>query len=152
MAYYWEDLEVGFVDHFGPIMVDREDVLAFAKRYDPQPFHLDDAAAAHTHFGKLAASGWHSCAMMMAAMVERWQQVPGWQEKSLGAMGIDELRWRRPVYPGDTLQGRSELIEKIESRSRPEMGIIKWQTRLFNQDDVEVLSLISIGMQMRRPV
>ncbi len=152
MSYYWEDLEVGFTDYFGPIAVDREEVLAFAKRFDPQPFHLDDAAAAQTHFGQLAASGWHTCAMMMAAMVERWQQVPGWQEHSLGAMGIDELRWRRPVHPGDMLRGRSELVEKIASRSRPDMGIIKWRTQLFNQDNVEVLSLISIGMQKRRPV
>lgn len=139
-------------DRFGPIHVDREEVLDFARRYDPQPFHLDDAAAAQTHFGRLAASGWHTCAMMMAAMVERWQQVPGWQAQSLGAMGIDELRWRRPVFPGDTLRGTSELIAKLERRSRRDMGILKWQTRLVNQDDVEVLSLISIAMQRRRPV
>ena len=150
-TYYWEDLELGFTDAFGPIAVDRDEVLAFASRYDPQPFHLDDAAAAQTHFGKLAASGWHTCAMMMGAMVERWQQVPGWQEQALGAMGIDELRWRHPVFPGDTLRGTHELIEKIASRSRHQMGIIKWRTKLFNQDDVEVLSLISIVMQKRRP-
>jgi acyl dehydratase len=144
-------MEIGFTDAFGPIAVDREDVLSFARRYDPQPFHLDEEAAARTHFGHLAASGWHTCAMMMAAMVERWQQVPGWQEHSLGAMGIDELRWRRPVYPGDILRGTSELIAKIESRSRAEMGIIKWHTQLFNQDGIEVLSLVSIGMQKRRP-
>jgi len=150
-TYYWEDLEVGFTDAFGPITVNREEVLAFAHRYDPQPFHLDEEAAAQTHFGRLAASGWHTCAMMMGAMVERWQQVPGWQEQSLGAMGIDELRWRHPVFPGDVLRGTHELIEKIASRSRREMGIIKWRTKLFNQDDKEVLSLISIVMQKRRP-
>lgn len=151
MSYYWEDLDLGFTETFGPIEVDREEVLAFAGRYDPQPFHLDEEAAAQTHFGRLAASGWHSCAMMMAAMVERWQATPGWQESSLGAMGIDELRWRRPVFPGDTLRGTSELIEKIESRSRPEMGIVKWRTRLVNQHDEEVLSLVSIAMRKRRP-
>jgi len=151
MSWYWEDMEVGMTDRFGPIHVEREEVLDFARRFDPQPFHLDDAAAAATHFGRLAASGWHSCSMMMAAMVERWQQVPGWQEQSLGAMGVDELRWRRPVFPGDTLRGESLLAEKIESRSRPEMGILKWRTRLFNQDEKEVLSLISIVMQRRRP-
>jgi acyl dehydratase len=152
MAYYWEDLAIGFTDSFGPIAVDREEVLAFAQRYDPQPFHLDDDAAAQTHFGRLAASGWHTCAMMMAALVERWQQLPGRQEHLLGAMGIDELRWRHPVHPGDILRGTIELVEKIESRSRPEMGILKWRTRLINQDDAEVLSLISIVMQKRRPV
>jgi len=150
-SYYWEDLEIGLIDTFGPIAVDREEVLAFARRYDPQPFHLDDAAAAQTHFGRVAASGWHSCAMMMSAMVERWQQMAGWQEQTLGAMGVDELRWRHPVFPGDTLRGTSELIDKIASRSRREMGIIKWRTKLFNQDDKEVLSLVSIVMQRRRP-
>ena len=89
--------------------------------------------------------------MMMAAMVKHWQAVPGWQEASLGAIGIDELRWKRPVFPGDRLRGTSEVIEKIESRSRPEMGITKFRTRLFNQDDEEVLSLISIAMRKRRP-
>ncbi|BAK66392.1 MaoC-like dehydratase [Sphingobium sp. SYK-6] len=151
MSYYWEDLEPGISDSFGPFTVDREEVIAFARRYDPQPFHLDEDAAAQTHFGRLAASGWHTCAMMMAAMVERWQAVPGWQEQSLGAMGIDELRWKRPVFPGDVLRGSSELIEKIASRSRPEMGILKWQTRIVNQHDEDVLSLISIAMQKRRP-
>jgi acyl dehydratase len=151
-TYYWEDLAIGFTGDFGPIPVDREEVLAFARRYDPQPFHLDDDAAAQTHFGKLAASGWHTCAMMMAGLVERWQQMPGWQEQSLGAIGIDELRWRHPVFPGDILRGTQELIEKSASRSRREMGIIKWRTRLFNQDDKEVLSLISIVMQRRRPL
>ncbi len=151
MTYYWEDLAVGFTDQFGPFDVDRDEVLAFAGRYDPQPFHLDEDAAAQTHFGRLAASGWHTCSMMMAAMVAKWQATPGWQEASLGAIGIDELRWKRPVFPGDRLRGTSEVIEKIESRSRPEMGIMKFRTRLFNQDDEEVLSLISIAMRKRRP-
>jgi len=151
MSYYWEDIDLGFTETFGPIAVDREEVLAFARRYDPQPFHLDEQAAAQTHFGRLAASGWHTCAMMMGAMVEHWQATPGWQESSLGTMGIDELRWRHPVFPGDTLRGTSELIEKIESRSRPEMGIVKWRTRLLNQHDEEVLSLVSTVMRKRRP-
>jgi acyl dehydratase len=150
-SYYWDDLTVGWSYDFGPIEVDRDEVLAFARRYDPQPFHLDDDAAAQTHFGRLAASGWHSCAMMMGAMVERWQQMPGWQDQSLGAMGIDDLRWRRPVFPGDTLRGTCELIERIASRTRPEMGINKWRTTLINQNDEPVLSLVSIVMQKRRP-
>ena len=152
MSYYWEDLDIGFTDQFGPIHVDRDEVIAFASRYDPQPFHLDDAAAAQTHFGRLAASGWHTCSMMMGAMVAHWQATPGWQESSLGEMGIDELRWKRPVFPGDTLRGTSELIEKIETRSRPEMGIVKFRTQLFNQDDEPVLSLVSTAMRKRRPV
>jgi acyl dehydratase len=151
MSYFWDDLETGFTDRFGPFAVDRDEVIAFARRYDPQPFHLDDEAAARTHFGRLAASGWHSCAMMMGALVEHWQRTPGWQEASLGAMGIDDLRWKRPVFPGDTIRGTLKLIEKIESRSRRDMGILRWQTRLYNQNEEEVLSLISIAMQRRRP-
>lgn len=135
---------------FGPWTVDRDEVLEFAGRFDPQPFHLDEDAAAQTHFGRLAASGWHTCSMTMAAMVKQWHATPGWQETSLGALGIDELRWKRAVYPGDTLKGTSELVEKIESRSRPEMGIVKWQTRVTNQEDVEVLSFISITMRKRK--
>ena len=115
------------------------------------PSVTGDEAAAQTHFGRLAASGWHTCSMMMGAMVRHWQATPGWQESSLGAMGIDELRWRKPVFPGDTLRGTSELIEKIESRSRPEMGIVKFRTRLLNQHDEEVLSLVSTAMRKRRP-
>ena len=147
----FEDFPVGATFALGPYPVSRDEVIAFAEEFDPQPFHLDEDAAAQTHFGRLAASGWHTCSMMMAAMVERWQATPGWQETSLGAIGIDELRWRRPVFPGDTLRGTSELVEKIESRSRPEMGIVKWRTRLVNQQDEEVLSLISIVMRKRRP-
>lgn len=149
-SWYWEDLEIGLTYDFGPIAVDRDEVIAFAARYDPQPFHLDDDAAAATHFGRLAASGWHTCAMMMAAMVARWQQLPGWQAQSLGAMGIDELRWRRPVFPGDTLRGTCALIEKIAPRSPRPFGIVKWRTRLANQHDEDVLSLVSIVMQKRR--
>ena len=151
MDYYWDDLAVGYTDQFGPIHVDRDEVLAFARRYDPQPFHLDDAAAAQTHFGRLAASGWHTCAMMMGALVERWQSIPGWMEGSLGALGLDELRWRKPVHPGDTLHGTSEIIEKIESRSRPDMGILKIRMRLVNQDGAEVLTIVSVVMRKRRP-
>lgn len=151
MAYYWEDIAVGTTEDFGPYGVDRDEVLAFARRYDPQPFHLDEDAAAQTHFGRLAASGWHTCAMTMAAMVQRWNEVPGWQEHALGALGLDELRWRRPVFPGDTLRGTSELIEKIESRSRPDMGIMKWRTRVLNQDGEEVLTMVSVTLRRRRP-
>ena len=151
MDYYWEDLELGLTEHFGPFEVDREEVVAFAERYDPQPFHLDEDAAAKTHFGRLAASGWHTTAMMMGAMVRARQNSGGWQANALGAMGLDELRWRRPVFPGDVLRGSSELVEKLESHSRPETGILKWRTRLVNQGDQEVLSLVSVVLHRRRP-
>ena len=95
---YYEDLEVGAVARFGQRHVTREEVVEFAGKYDPQPFHLSDEAAAATHFGRLSASGWHTCAMTMAMIVEE-QDRAGHQ--GLGSPGIDELRWRHPVYPGD---------------------------------------------------
>ena len=140
---YYEDLEVGSKSAFGQYEVTREEVVDFAGKYDPQPFHLDDAAAAKTHFGKLSASGWHTCAMPMAMLVKEWSQH---RVASLGSPGIDELRWLRPVYPGDTLRAENELIEKRRSASRPEMGLTKARTTVFNQNDEPVLSMISNGL------
>ena len=93
---FFEDLAVGAETEFGSYEVTREEVLEFARKYDPQPFHLSDAAAAKTHFGRLAASGWHSCAMTMAVLA-RWSAEHG--QAGLGSPGSDELRWRKPVYP-----------------------------------------------------
>ena len=97
---YFEDLEVGTKASFGHYEVTREEVIDFASRYDPQPFHLDDEAATQTYFGRLSASGWHTCAMTMRMMVEHFSSQ---EAASLGSPGIDELRWIKPVYPGDTL-------------------------------------------------
>ena len=118
----------------------REEVMDFASKYDPQPFHLDDEAAAQTHFGRLSASGWHTCAMTMRMMVENMMN-----EKSagLGSPGVDELRWRKPVYPGDTLRCETEVVEKRRSASRPEMGIFKSRIRTYNQNDEIVLEMVS---------
>lgn len=140
---YFEDLEVGRKQSFGHYEVTREEVIEFASKYDPQPFHLDDAAAAETHFGKLAASGWHTCAMMMAMMVENMKDN---EQAGLGSPGLDNLRWKKPVFPGDTLRIESVLAEKRRSRSRPEMGIIKGHLKVFNQDDDVVLELENIGL------
>jgi acyl dehydratase len=98
---YFEDLNIGETASFGSYHVTREEVLAFAQRYDPQPFHLSDEAAAKTHFGRMSASGWHSCAMSMSMLVAHMKEHP---QASLGAAGIDELRWLKPVHPGDTLR------------------------------------------------
>lgn len=145
---YLEDLEVGTVRRFGRYEVTRDEVIDFASRYDPQPFHLDDAAAARTYFGRLSASGWHSCAMTMAMLVE---DLEANAQASLGSPGIDELRWLKPVYPGDTLRCESEVIDKRVSRSRPEMGIFKSRLVVFNQADEPVLSMISNGLIATRP-
>ena len=144
---YLEDLAVGQRDAFGHHEVTREEVIEFAQRYDPQPFHLSDEAAAETHFGRLSASGWHTCAMTMAMIVENFR---GKRQAGLGAAGIDELRWLTPVYPGDTLRCETEVLEVRPSRSRPEMGSYRSRMTVFNQHDVPVMSFVSIGLIRRR--
>lgn len=140
---YYEDIAVGDARSFGHYEVTREEVMDFARKYDPQPFHLDDDAAAATHFGRLSASGWHTCSMTMAMMVENMRS-----EKSagLGSPGVDQLRWKKPVYPGDTLRCETEIIEKRRSASRPEMGIFKSSIRTYNQNDEVVLEMVSNGL------
>ncbi len=145
---YFEDIEVGHRRSFGEYHVTLEEVLDFARRYDPQPFHLSDEAAAKTYFGRLSASGWHTCAMTMAMFVEHMKDHP---QASLGAAGVDELRWLKPVYPGDTLRCEAMVIEKRESKSRPEMGSTRNQMTTFNQHDEPVLKFIALGLMRRRP-
>jgi acyl dehydratase len=145
---YFEDLEVGAETDFGSYEVTREEVLEFARKYDPQPFHLSDEEAAKTHFGRLAASGWHTAAMTMAVIA---RHVVDDEQAGLGSPGIDELRWTRPVYPGDTLHVRGKIVEKTPSRSKPEMGSFRTHTIVTNQDEVPVMSFTSIVLIRRRP-
>jgi acyl dehydratase len=145
---YFEDLAVGQKASFGAYRVTREEVLAFARKYDPQPFHLSDEAAARTHFRRLAASGWHTCAMTMAMLVENLAKD---EQAGLGSPGVDELRWLKPVYPGDTLRVESEIVDVTPSRSKPDLGSFRSQVSVFNQDDVVVLRFTSIVLIRRRP-
>ncbi len=145
---YFEDIEVGRTASFGSYAVTREEVMDFAAKYDPQPFHLSDEAAAQTHFGRLSASGWHTCAMVMSMVVANLKEN---QQVGLGSPGIDELKWVKPVYPGDTLRCESEILEKRVSASRPEMGIFKSRMRVFNQDDAMVMTFVSNGLVATRP-
>ncbi|MDQ2892223.1 MAG: MaoC family dehydratase [Pseudomonadota bacterium] len=145
---YFEDIEVGATASFGAYRVTREEVMEFAAKYDPQPFHLSDEAAAKTHFGRLSASGWHTCAMTMSMLVEN---LKNHRQAGLGSPGIDELKWLKPVYPGDTLRCESEVIDKRRSASRPEMGIFKSRLTVFNQDDVAVMSMVSNGLVATHP-
>ncbi len=140
---YYEDLEIGAKQSFGRYEVAREEVIEFAKKYDPQAFHLDDDAAARTHFGRLSASGWHTCAMTMAMMVENMKNV---KQAGLGSPGVDNLQWKKPVYPGDTLRVESEVISKRRSQSRREMGLFKSRAQIFNQNDEIVLEMASNGL------
>jgi acyl dehydratase len=145
---YLEDLKVGDKASFGSYRLTREEVLEFAGKYDPQPFHLSDEAAAATHFGRLAASGWHTCAMTMAMLVENLEAHP---QAGLGSPGVDELRWLKPVYPGDRLRVESEIVDVTPSRSKPDLGSYRSQVTVFNQDDVPVLRFTSIVLIRRRP-
>ena len=145
---YFEDLVVGAETYFGSYDVTREEIIEFARKYDPQPFHLSDEAAAKTHFGRIAASGWHTCAMTMAVIARR---VVDDDQAGLGSPGIDELRWLKPVYPGDTLHVRGEIVDKTPSRSKPEIGSFRTRTTVTNQDDVPVLTFQSIVLIRRRP-
>ena len=145
---YFDDLEVGQETLFGHYDVTREEVLEFARKYDPQPFHLSDEAAAKTHFGRLAASGWHTCAMTMAVIVRK---ITEQRQAGLGSPGVDELRWLKPVYPGDRLTVRGKIVETLPSRSKPDIGVVRTQTEVSNQDDILVMRFTSIVMMLRRP-
>lgn len=146
---YFEDLVVGTVSKSGAKLVTREEVIDFATQYDPQPFHLDDEAAAQTYFGRLSASGWHTAAMTMRLMVDHWKEH---QVASLGSPGIDELRWIKPVYPGDTIHVEQHMLEKRQSASRPEMGITKTRWSVYNQHGELVMTMIALGLvEVREP-
>src|SRR3712207_999786 len=145
---YWEDLAVGQKASFGSYEVTREEVLEFARKYDPQPFHLSDEAAAQTHFGRLAASGWHTCAMTMAMIVDNLKETG---QRGLGSPGVDELRWLKPVFPGDTIRIESEVVEVTPSRSKPSIGSFRTRVTVINQDDEPVMRFTSIVLIERRP-
>jgi len=145
---YLEDIPVGSDVFFGTYEVTREEVLEFARKYDPQPFHLSDEAAAKTHFGRLAASGWHTCAMTMKVLVDHLYRDP---QAGLGSPGVDELRWRIPVYPGDTLHVHGRVADVTPSRSKPDLGSVRTDMTVKNQDDRVVMTFTSIVLMLRRP-
>jgi acyl dehydratase len=132
---------VGARERFGAHRVTREEVIDFASRFDPQPFHLDDAAgAANPIFGRLSASGWHTAAMTMRMIVDHARANGGF---SLGSPGMDELRWPKPAYPDDVLSVETEILEARQSHSRPEIGLIKTRILTRNQNDEIVLIMVS---------
>jgi len=147
MPRYFEDIEVGDVyEPDGRYEVTEAEVKEFAEQYDPQPFHVDEEAAADSIFGSLAASGWHTAAMCMRLIVDDFLEP----ETSMGARGVNELRWKQPVFPGDTLRVAVEVLEKRESESNPEMGHVRMEMRGYNQDDEMVIRWEGLGMQRRR--
>ncbi len=147
---WWEDFAVGRTDRFGGYEVTREEALVFARAYDPQPFHVDDAAAAaNPLFGRLAASGWHTAAMAMRMIADHWAGLGG--RAILGGAGIDELRWLAPVHPGDRLRCETEVVEAPPSRRKPDPGLLRTQLTVFNQHDAAVMRHQSVIVVRRRP-
>lgn len=145
---WWEDIEPGTTARFGSKRVERDEVVAFARQFDPQPFHLSDEAAAATYFGRLSVSGWHSCAMTMRMLVDHMAEH---EQAGLGSPGIETLRWLKPVYPGDVLRVESTILDKRPSGSRPDMGSYRSAVTVLNQDDAPVLTFTSTGLMRRRP-
>ena len=149
MSLWFDDLHVGDKARFGRYEVTREEVIEFASKYDPQPFHLEDEAAAKGLFGAIAASGWHTTAMTMRMQVDYWKET-GMDKASLGGAGMDELRWLRPVYPGDILSCETEILEVTLSRSKPDRGFVKTRWTTYNQKDEPVMTLVALGLFLRR--
>jgi acyl dehydratase len=144
---YFEDYPVGRTFECGSVSVDQASIIAFAKEFDPQPIHVDPAAAAAGPFGGLIASGWHTAALVMRLIVENYLSA----EASLGGAGADELRWPYPVRPGDTLRVRATVVESRRSLSKPDRGIIKTLAEAVNQDGRTVMRVTAINFLRARP-
>jgi acyl dehydratase len=145
--WYFEDFTPGFVlEGKGPT-VEAADIIDFAKKFDPQYFHVDEQAAKASFFGALCASGWHTSALCMRMMCDAYLL----DSASLGSPGIDELRWTRPVFAGDTLRMKMTVVEQKPSRSRPELGSVLAKWEVFNQKDELVMHMTGWGMFARRP-
>ena len=144
---YFEDYALGTTYDCGSVSIDQAGIIAFAKEFDPQPFHVDLAAAAAGPFGGLIASGWHTAVLVMRLLVEQYLS----EEASLGSAGLDELRWPHPVRPGDTLRARATVIESRRSLSKPDRGIIKTLVEAVNQDGRPVMRATAINFMLVRP-
>jgi acyl dehydratase len=146
VSRYFEDYVAGAVVECGSIHVTQEDIVAFAKEYDPQPFHVDPSF--DSPFGGLIASGWHTISLVMRLLVDNYIDP----DSSLGAAGVDEVRWPRPVRPGDTLRVRSTILDTRRSASKPDRGIVRTQIEAFNEAGEQVLRMTAINfIRARNP-
>jgi acyl dehydratase len=143
---HYEDFFEGMVITHGPRVVTREEIIAFAAEFDPQPMHLDEEAAKKTMLGGLSASGWHTCALMMRLVAD----AVVLNSSSMGAPGIEEVKWLKPVRPGDALSLRMTILDKRELRSRADAGLVRYRVELLNQRGEVVLELIFPGMFGKR--
>jgi acyl dehydratase len=144
---YFEDFKVGDVAEFGPVRVTADEIVEFAKRFDPQPFHLDADAAALSPYGGLIASGWHTTALFMGMYVRGMLL----DVASLGSPGVEELRWLAPVRPGDELRGRSTVTDLQPSATNPRRGTVFSTNEVVNQDGTVVMTMKARGFLERRP-
>jgi acyl dehydratase len=145
---YLDDLRPGDVHETGSHTMTREEIVAFARQFDPQQIHLDEEAARRSPYGGLIASGWHTASLCMRLVVEA-ALADG--SGNLGSPGVDELRWSRPVRPGDTLSVRMEVLETKPSQSKPDRGLVRLRYVMHNQRGEEVMSMIAMGIMLRRP-
>jgi acyl dehydratase len=143
---FWEDFKVGDTMPLGETLVDRDEVIAFATRFDPQPFHIDEEAAKASMYGGLIASGWHTVALVMRMMVDSYLN----RSASLGSPGVDSVRWLKPVRPGDRIRAQRTTLESRASSSRPNLGVIKDRWEAFNQHGELVMVMEGYGMFERR--
>lgn len=143
---YFEDFRVGQVIELGSCTVSKDEIIAFARKFDPQPFHIDEAAAERSIYGGLIASGWHTGSLFMRLLYDGLLS----HAASMGSPGQDELRWIKPVRPGDTLSARGLVEELIPSRSKPDRGLIRTTYEVFNQDGDKVMMVRGLGMFGKR--
>jgi acyl dehydratase len=143
---YFEDYVPGLTVDCGTFTVSEAEIIAFAKEYDPQPFHIDPAAAAAGPVGGLIASGWQTTSLTMRLLVEHF--ISG--ETALGAAGVDEIRWPRPVRPGDTLRVRGTVLDARRSRSKPDRGIVRSMAEITNQDGEIVMTMKATNFCLTR--
>jgi acyl dehydratase len=144
---YFEDYVEGDVHSFGSIAVEADEVVSFARRFDPQSFHIDPDAAKRSAFGGLIASGWHTAGLMMRLFYDHYLT----HVASLGSPGLDELRWIKPVRPGDRLSMRVTVLKAVPSKSKPDRGVVTSFIEVFNQDADAVMTLKVVNMISRRP-
>ncbi|MEY3663832.1 MAG: hypothetical protein RLZZ153_14 [Pseudomonadota bacterium] len=145
---HFEDYQPGEVLEFGNYTVTQDEIIEFARRYDPQPFHTDPKAAADSIFGGLIASGWLTGSIMMRLMVDHYISPLA----SMGSPGIDEVRWLKPVRPGDTLRVRVTVIDSRRSQSKPDRGVVYAQQEAINQDGETVMSIKGMALYRCRDV
>jgi acyl dehydratase len=145
--YYFEDFAPGDVWEIEGPVVTKEEIVDFGSKFDPQYFHVDENAARHSLYGGLIASGWHTTAMLMRLLVDG--MVVG--AASMGSPGTDEIRWLKPVRPGDTLTARAVILDVVPSRSKPDRGHMRASYEVFNQKGEKVMTMITRGIYARRP-